>query len=254
MKTSQAPARTTRGSSSSRRPCMKRFAVARSGFSMKRLTRSAPPVIAPWRVDVAETGRGKSRLQADSDQAVAGRGGVNGGADRPRDAARCRCTTWSAGSTSITASGWRFAQRQRGQPIRVGGAAGGRLEDEVRRVDLGQDLLDDVALARPRSARRPRSPAWKRGRRSRAAAAGRCSPRGSTCFGVERRDRGHRRVPAPPAGITATVLSPRGDRRAVNRPLPRAPLPAPSIPRARRCRCVRSGRTPPSGGTAAAAG
>src|SRR5258708_37538981 len=32
-----------------------------------------------------------------------------------------------------------------------------------------------------------------------------CSPNGSTCFGVELRERGHSLVPAPPAGITATV-------------------------------------------------
>jgi len=42
---------------------------------------------------------------------------------------------------------WKpFAERERRQPIGVGGAARGRLEDELRGVHLGQDARDDLAL------------------------------------------------------------------------------------------------------------
>jgi hypothetical protein len=37
-------------------------------------------------------------------------------------------------------------ERQRGEAIRVGGAPGGRFEDQVLGIDLGQDGLDDLSL------------------------------------------------------------------------------------------------------------
>src|SRR3989475_7613612 len=96
-------------------------------------------------VDVTESGRGKRGLEAHRHEVVAGRGGRH----------RCPYGLRDQGGTMhhmVSGQGdhhrvWKpFAERERRQPVCVGGAARGRLEDELRGVHLGQDARDDLAL------------------------------------------------------------------------------------------------------------
>src|SRR5438067_6706009 len=102
---------------------------------------------APRGVDVAQTGRGECRFQTDGDQAVAFRRGPHRGPHRPSHLGGAM--HHMVGRQPDHQRAWdALHQRESRQPVRICRAAGRRLEDHVRSVDLRQDRLDDLALPR----------------------------------------------------------------------------------------------------------
>src|SRR5216684_651460 len=103
-------------------------------------------------------------------------------------------TTWSAGSVNMTAARpyALVVPRAWGSRMRCAASISGRTDWMMGccLTSVSTKTSSASDLARSYVARSSGCP---------------CSPSGSTCFGVELRERGHSLVPAPPAGITATV-------------------------------------------------